>query len=134
MLKNFALGVTAGGLGTTTDNLTDLAATINAWDVTDATSGITATVNQAGTALTIAGAGGGTVDAAVYGNNISTSLPLTGTPTPNADNSTVMGILSLPLNGASGRYSERHADHRQRDHFPGHAGQDKHHGQPGGDD
>ena len=103
VLKNFALGVTAGGLNTTTDNLTDLAATINHWaTVTDVTSGITATVNQAGTALTIAVAGGGTVDAAVYGNNISTSLPLTGTPTPNSGNSTVMGILSLPLNGASG--------------------------------
>jgi flagellin len=98
-LKNFSLGVTAGGLGTTTDNLTDLAATINAWG---GAHGISATVNQAGTTLTIAGAGGGTVDAAVYGNNISTTLPLTGTPTTNADNSTIMGTLSLPATGASG--------------------------------
>jgi flagellin len=102
VLKNFALGVTAGGLNTTTDNLTDLAATINHWaTVTDATAGITAVVNQAGTALTISAAAGA-VDPAVYGNNISTSLPLTGTPTPNSGNSTIMGILSLPLAGASG--------------------------------
>jgi flagellin len=102
VLKNFALGVTAGGINTTTDNLTDLAATINHWaTVTDATAGITATVNQAGTVLTI-GAAAGTVDPAVYGNNIGTSFSLTGTPTPNSSNSTIMGILSLPLNGASG--------------------------------
>jgi flagellin len=98
-LTNFTLG-TSG----TTDNLTDLAKTINNWGAsTVAGAGITATV--AGAILTIhsAGGGGGGVTTAVglaAGTSdtvaaSSTSVNLTGTPTTGAASSSTIGTLSL---------------------------------------
>jgi flagellin len=98
------------GTSGSTDNLTDLAATINAANGASDTGGITATVNTAGTVLTLAaaisagtGPTTGVTDPMMYGSGVTTSLSLTGTPTTgNASNATTLGTLSLPTGGASG--------------------------------
>jgi flagellin len=98
-LTNFTLG-TSG----TTDNLTDLAKTINNWAATAAAgAGISATV--AGAILTIhsAGGGAGAVQTALGlagGTSdtvagASTSINLTGTPTTDAPSSSTIGTLTL---------------------------------------
>jgi flagellin len=98
-LTNFTLG-TSG----TTDNLTDLAKTINNWGAsTVAGAGITATV--AGAILTIHSAGGGGAGvttavglAAGTSDTVaasSTSVSLAGTPTTGAASSSTIGTLSL---------------------------------------
>jgi flagellin len=96
---------TAYTLGTSgsTDTLANLAATINAATTTTPALKLTATVNSAGTVLTIAAAAGGTAAPMIYGTGITTSLSLTGTPTTGkAPNATTLGVLSLPTGGASG--------------------------------
>ncbi|HEY1901521.1 MAG TPA: flagellin [Terracidiphilus sp.] len=98
------------GTSGSTDNLTDLAAAINAANGAADTGGITATVNSAGTVLTLAAAASagtgpttGVADPMMYGSGITTSLSLTGTPTTgNNSNATTLGTLSLPTGGASG--------------------------------
>jgi flagellin len=96
---------TAYALGTagTTDNLYDLAKAINAATVTTAALKLNATVNSAGTVMTITAAAGGAAAPMLYGTGVtSTSLSLTGTPTTgNAGNSTIMGTLSLPISTAA---------------------------------
>ncbi len=98
-LTNFILG-TSG----TTDNLTDLAKTINNWAAaTPAGAGITATV--VGAVMTIHSAGGGLVGVQtalglVGGTSdtvagASTPVMLTGTPTTGAASSSTIGTLSL---------------------------------------
>jgi flagellin len=98
-LTNFTLG-TSG----TTDNLTDLAKTINNWAATTpAGAGITATVVGAVLTLHSAGGGGGGVTTAVglaLGTSdtvagASTSVNLTGTPTTDAASSSTIGTLTL---------------------------------------
>ena len=98
-LTNFTLG-TSG----TSDNLADLAKTINNWAATTAAgAGITATV--VGAVLTIHSAGGGLVGVQtalglVGGTSdtvagASTPVTLTGTPTTGAASSSTIGTLSL---------------------------------------
>ena len=97
-LTNFTLG-TSG----TTDNLTDLAKTINNWAATAPGAGITATV--AGGVLTIHSAGGGagavqTAMSLAAGTSdtvaaSSTSVNLSGTPTTSTASSSTIGTLSL---------------------------------------
>jgi len=98
--QTFTLG-TAGS----TDTLTNLAATINAYGGatgTDSAAKLAATVNSAGTVLTLASLAGGTDQVAMYGSATTTSLSLTGTPTTGgAANATVLGTLSLPLAGSA---------------------------------
>jgi flagellin len=98
-LTNFTLG-TSG----TTDNLTDLAKTINNWAATTAAgAGITATVVGAVLTLHSAGGGGGGVTTALglaLGTSdtvagASTSVNLTGTPTTDAASSSTIGTLTL---------------------------------------
>jgi flagellin len=93
---SYALG-TAGS----TDNLTDLAKSINANTATDKVS---ASVNTAGTVMTIVTTAAATAVApTLYGTGVTTSLSLTGTPTTGkAANATTMGTLALPTGGASG--------------------------------
>jgi flagellin len=96
---------TAYALGTSgsTDTLADLAASINAATTTTAALKLSATVNAAGTVMTIAAAVGGSAAPALYGTGVTTSLSLTGTPTTGkAANATTMGTLALPPGGASG--------------------------------
>jgi flagellin len=96
---------TAYTLGTsgTTDNLADLAASINAATASSAALGLSATVNTAGTVMTIAVASGGSAAPALYGTGVTTSLSLTGTPTTGSKaDATTMGTLALPPGGASG--------------------------------
>jgi flagellin len=94
---------TAYTLGTagSTDNLTDLAKAINANTATDKVS---ASLNTAGTVMTIVTTATATAVApTLYGTNVTTSLSLTGTPTTGkAANATTMGTLALPTGGASG--------------------------------
>lgn len=69
------------GTSGSTDNLTNLAAAINAYGSTaDPASKLLATLNSAGTVLTVSVAGGGTVVPMMYGNGTSATLPLTGIP------------------------------------------------------
>jgi flagellin len=93
---SYALG-TAGS----TDNLADLAKAINANTATDKVS---ASVNTAGTVMTIVTTAAATAVApTLYGTGVTTSLSLTGTPTTGkAANATTMGTLALPTGGASG--------------------------------
>jgi len=93
---SYALG-TAGS----TDNLTDLAKAINANTATDKVS---ASLNTAGTVMTIVTtAAATTVAPTLYGTGVTTSLSLTGTPTTGTKaNATTMGTLALPTGGASG--------------------------------
>ena len=93
---SYALG-TAGS----TDNLTDLAKSINANTATDKVS---ASVNTAGTVMTIVTTAAATAVApTLYGTGVTTSLSLTGTPTTGkAANATTMGTLALPTGSASG--------------------------------
>ena len=93
---SYALG-TAGS----TDNLADLAKTINANTATDKVS---ASVNTAGTVMTIVTTAAATAVApTLYGTGVTTSLSLAGTPTTGAKaNATTMGTLALPPAGASG--------------------------------
>ncbi|MGD0790110.1 MAG: flagellin [Terracidiphilus sp.] len=97
---------TAYTLGTTgtTDTLANLAKQINAATVTTAALLLHATVNSAGTVMTIATtAATGSAAPMLYSTGVtSTSLSLTGTPTTgNAANSTTMGTLSLPISTAA---------------------------------
>jgi flagellin len=98
-LTNFTLG-TSG----TTDNLTDLAKTINNWAATAvAGAGISATVVGAVLTIHSAGGGGGGVTTALglaAGTSdtvagASSSLTLTGTPTTDAASSSTIGTLTL---------------------------------------
>jgi flagellin len=98
-LVNFTLG-TSG----TTDNLTDLAKTINNWAATAAAgAGISATVVGAVLTIHSAGGGGGGVQTALsLGGSTSdtvagasSSLTLTGTPSTDAASSSTIGTLSL---------------------------------------
>jgi len=93
---SYALG-TAGS----TDNLTDLAKSINANTSTDKVS---ASVNTAGTVMTIVTTAAATAVApTLYGTGVTTSLSLSGTPTTGKiANATTMGTLALPTGGASG--------------------------------
>jgi flagellin len=96
---------TTYNLGTSgsTDTLADLAATINAATTTTPALKLTATVNSAGTVMTIAAGAGGAAAPMLYGTNVTTSLSLTGTPTTGTKaNATTMGTLALPTGGASG--------------------------------
>ena len=98
-LTNFTLG-TSG----TTDNLTDLAKTINNWAAT-AAAGAGSSATVAGAILTIhsAGGGAGAVQTALGlagGTSdtvagASTSINLTGTPTTDAPSSSTIGTLTL---------------------------------------
>jgi flagellin len=96
---------TAYTLGTTgtTDSLANLAKQINAATVTTPALKLTATVNSAGTVMTIAAAAGGAAAPMLYSTGVtSTTLSLTGIPTTgNAANSTTMGTLSLPISTAA---------------------------------
>jgi flagellin len=96
---------TAYTLGTTgtTDSLANLAKQINAATVTTPALKLTATVNSAGTVMTIASAAGGAAAPMLYSTGVtSTTLSLTGIPTSgNAANSTTMGTLSLPISTAA---------------------------------
>ena len=98
-LTNFNLG-TSG----TTDNLTDLAKTINNWAATaPAGAGITATVVGAVLTIHSAGGGGGGVQTALglaLGTSdtvagASTSINLAGTPTTDTASSSTIGTLTL---------------------------------------
>jgi flagellin len=98
-VTNFTLG-TSG----TTDNLTNLAKTINNWAATTAAgAGVTATVVGAVLTIHSAGGGGGGVTTALglaAGTSdtvagASTSVTLTGTPTTDASSSSTIGTLSL---------------------------------------
>jgi len=93
---SYALG-TAGS----TDNLADLAKAINANTTTDKVS---ASVNTAGTVMTIVTTAAATAVApTLYGTGVTTSFSLTGTPTTGKTaNATTMGTLALPIGGASG--------------------------------
>jgi flagellin len=96
------------GTAGSTDNLVDLAKTINANATAD---GISATLNSAGTVLTLATNATDTVaagtDVALTSTGVTSTLALSGTPTAaGTANSTVLGTLALPTNeaqtGASG--------------------------------
>jgi flagellin len=91
------------GTAGTTDSLANLAKQINAATVTTAALKLNATVNSAGTVMTIAVAAGGGAAPMLYSTGVtSTTLSLTGTPTTgNAANSTTMGTLSLPISTAA---------------------------------
>ncbi len=94
--------ITLGTAGST-DNLTDLAATINASAALHTTGGLTATVNSADTVMTIAVSAGGADAPEMYGTGINSTLSLTGTPTTGGlANATTMGTFSLPTGGAAG--------------------------------
>ena len=90
---------TAITLGTSgsTDNLKDLANYINTQvDTNSATSGITASVNSAGTVMTLTAATVSTHDPMMYGSGVTSSLSLTGTPTAaGTASATTMGTLAL---------------------------------------
>jgi flagellin len=95
--KSFTLG-TAGS----TDNLTNLAAAINSYGATtDPASKLSVALDPSGTFLTVSVGAGGTFVPLLYGNGTSTTLSLTGAPTPHQSNATVMGSLILPSGGAS---------------------------------
>jgi flagellin len=97
-LTNFTLG-TSG----TTDNLADLAKTINNWAATPAGAGIVATVVGAVLTIHSAGGGAGAVQTALglaAGTSdtvagASTPVTLTGTPTTSTASSSTIGTLSL---------------------------------------
>jgi len=104
-LTNFTMG-TSG----TTDNITDLAKTINNWAATTAAgAGVTATV--VGAVMTITSAGGGlvAVQTALTGTTITsdsvaasaTSISLAGTPTSAVASSSTIGTLTLGGTGES---------------------------------
>jgi flagellin len=93
----FALGTT-GALNTSTDNLSDLAATITA-NAAMVTAGITASVNSAGTVMTLSGTT--PANNVVYGSAVAGTDSLTGTPAATGATTTVMGTLSLPLGQTS---------------------------------
>jgi flagellin len=104
-LTNFTLG-TAG----TTDNLTDLAKTINNWAATTAAgAGITATVAGGVLTITSAGGGAGAVQTALAGTAVtsdsvaasSTGIVLAGTPTTDVPSSSTVGTLTLGGAGES---------------------------------
>jgi flagellin len=89
------------GNANSTDTLANLAKTINASAAIHTTGGFTATVNQAGTQLTITAAAGAAATT-MYGTGVTTGLSLTGTPTTgNTANSTIMGQLALPTVGSA---------------------------------
>ncbi|MGA3371011.1 MAG: flagellin [Terracidiphilus sp.] len=102
--------LTAFNLGTasTTDNLVDLAKTINDWAATQAAgAGVTASV--AGAVMTITSAGGGVVAVQTALSTAGTSdtvaaatpISLTGTPTINTASSSTLGTLALGGTGES---------------------------------
>jgi flagellin len=94
----FNLGTTDANYGKL-DNLTDLAAAINQWSTADS-EGITASLNSAGTQLSLATTQVNVNTVGVAGSGVTTSLSLTGTPTAaGSANSTVIGTLSLPEKG-----------------------------------
>jgi flagellin len=96
--------VTLGTAGLT-DTLANLATFINTtMNSGTATNKLVAAVSQNGTTLTLStsAVAGGTVPMLYASVPVTTSFSLTGTPTPNADNSTIMGTLGLPVGGASG--------------------------------
>jgi len=98
-LTNFTLG-TSG----TTDNLTDLAKTINNWAATTAAgAGITATVVNNVLTITSAGGGVAAVQTALVGTGLasdsvassSTAITLAGTPTIDVPGASTVGTLAL---------------------------------------
>jgi flagellin len=96
---------TAYTLGTSgsTDTLANLAATINAATTTTPALKLTASVNSAGTVMSIAVGAGGAAAPMIYGTGVSTTLSLMGTPTSGTTpNATTMGTLALPPGGDSG--------------------------------
>jgi len=93
---------TLGNAGST-DNLVDLAKTINANAATD---GVSATINSAGTVLTLATNAVATIAAgtaeALTSTGVTSTLALSGTPAAaGTANSTVLGTLALPVNGTN---------------------------------
>jgi flagellin len=89
----YTLGTATGS--NKTDTLADLAQTIN----TAALLGVSATVSQDGTTMTLSGTNATVADNQVYGTGIATTLALTDTPTAaGTANSTTLGTLSLPEN------------------------------------
>jgi flagellin len=106
-LVDFTLG-TPG----TTDNLTDLAKSINNWAALGGNgAGINAQVNSVTGTLTITSAGGGlpAAQTALQGINLAsdsvanspTSIAIAGTPTTNATSSSTVGTLTLGGSGES---------------------------------
>ncbi|MGH9607696.1 MAG: beta strand repeat-containing protein [Terracidiphilus sp.] len=94
--KTFTLG-TAGS----TDNLADLAATINAWSTTK-NEGVSAAVNTTGTGITFT-SNYAVTQQLISGTGLSTGLSLTGTPTAaGTADSTIVGTLSLPVGQSAG--------------------------------
>jgi flagellin len=96
-LKTFTLG-TAG----TTDNLTNLAKTINDWSSTAAGAGVTASVTGGVMTLTSAGGGAGAVQTALTSTTLTsdtvaaaTSVTLAGTPTIATASVSTLGTLTL---------------------------------------
>ena len=96
--------LTAFNLGTagTTDNLADLAKTINDWAATQpAGAGVTATVVGAVMTITSAGGGAGAVQTALSSTGASdtvaaaTAASMTGMPTTNAASVSTLGTLTL---------------------------------------
>jgi flagellin-like hook-associated protein FlgL len=106
--KNFPTTFTLGTAGTT-DNLTDLAKTINNWGTTTAGLGITATVS--GNVLTVSSAGGGLIttqtlltQTGIASDSVAaspTSIALTGTPTILTASSSTIGTMTLGGTGES---------------------------------
>jgi flagellin len=89
-LKIAGQTVTLGTSGQT-DNLADLASYIT----TNLTAeNVTASVNAAGTVMTLSGTT--LADNTVYGTGVTTSLSLTGTPTSGQNDSTTIGSLTMP--------------------------------------
>jgi flagellin len=88
--------ITLGTSGST-DNLADLAAYINTQVASGSgslhTSGVNATLNSAGTVMTLSGTTA--AKDLVYGNGVTSSLSLSGTPTTGGNNQTVMSELTL---------------------------------------
>jgi flagellin len=97
----FNLGTTDQNYGKL-DNVTDLAAAINNWSAADS-EGIQATVNSAGTQISLSTSQVNVNAVGVAGSSATTGLSLTGTPTAAGTvNSTVIGTLSLPVKGING--------------------------------
>jgi flagellin len=97
----FNLGTTDQNYGKL-DNVTDLAAAINNWSAADS-EGIQATVNSAGTQISLTTSQVNVNTVGIAGSGATTGLSLTGTPTAAGTvNSTVIGMLSLPVKGING--------------------------------
>jgi flagellin len=97
----FNLGTTDQNFGKL-DNVTDLAAAINNWSAADS-EGIQATVNSAGTQISLSTTQVNVNSVGIAGSSATTGLSLTGTPTAAGTlDSTIIGTLSLPVKGING--------------------------------